>query len=346
MPSGVKNIAEYFSSLARFRRDGVRDERLDRCFEMAETRLQAMGAGSLGGFAIPSQFSTDLRFVEPDQAVVRPRATVIQAGSPPDSEYSLPTLDQTGSGNLLGGVVLAHLGEGVEMVETAAHLREVTMQPKEISAYIVCTNQVLTNWESSGAIVGGLLKRAMIICEDADFLFGDGVNKSIGLVNCGASIAYNRAGAKSISYPDVYGMFAKLLQRGGSPVWCGSPTIIPQLAAMVDSGGHSVWVGGEGKLAGSVANALPNSLFGVPLLFNDRLPVLGNKGDLMLLNPWYYLIKDGSLYAASSDQVLFTSNKTIFKIVFHVDGKPWMSAPLPLEGGGAGDVISPFVILD
>ncbi|GAF94934.1 unnamed protein product, partial [marine sediment metagenome] len=89
----------------------------------------------------------------------------------------------------------------------------------------------------------------------------------------------------------------------------------------------------------------PDTLFGYPLMFSDRSPGLGTTGDLMLCDLSYYLIKDGSgPFVAISPHVHFTTNRSVIKIFWNVDGEPWLSAPLPLEGSVA-NTVSPFVIL-
>ena len=67
-------------------------------------------------------------------------------------------------------------------------------------------------------------------------------------------------------------------------------------------------------------------------------------GDLILADWGYYLVKDGSgPFVAASEHVLFTSNKTIIKIFWNVDGAPWLQAPIAEENGYQ---VSPFVALD
>ena len=182
--------------------------------------------------------------------------------------------------------------------------------------------------------------------EDYDFMLGNGVNKALGFVNCAAGISHARSGAGAIDFTDCYGMMARMLMRGsGSYVWLASQTTIPQLAAMVDAGNHAVWLGGT-ALKNAGAQGLPGTLLGLPVIFADRLPALGTKGDLSLVNLSYYLVKNGSgPFIASSEHVYFTSNKTVFKIVWNVDGHPWLSEPLQLEGS-TSDTVSPFVILE
>jgi HK97 family phage major capsid protein len=337
---GFRNIGEYFYTLAAFKRDGRRDDRLDACY--AENREQSMATGSAGGFAVPSAFDATVRQVTPQDQLVRPRATVIPAGNPPDALLTFPTLDQTSSQNMYGGVVITHSGEGVTMSETSFKLREGSLEPKELSAYIAVTNKLLLNWEAGNEFITRQLQWAVRGTEDYDMLRGDGVNKCVGIINSAASIAYSRTTPNTISFSDVVGMLSRV-KMGGSLVWAASQTVIPQLAAMVDAGNHAVWLGGANP--GAAANAAPSTLLGFPLMFVDRMPALGTKGDLCLLNLPYYLVKDGSgPMVASSEHILFLSNKTVFKVVWNVDGRPWLTEPITLEGT-TSNTVSPFVVL-
>jgi HK97 family phage major capsid protein len=87
------------------------------------------------------------------------------------------------------------------------------------------------------------------------------------------------------------------------------------------------------------------TLLGLPLVYTDLLPALGGKGDLMLANFQYYLIKDGyGVEIAASEHVYFTTNRTVIKAFWNVDGKPWLTAPITLRDKVTK--VSPFVILD
>jgi HK97 family phage major capsid protein len=337
-----RNIAEYLHAIARMKADGIRDPRLDALYERRE---QTMGTGASGGFAVPDAFDSELRLVQSQQGIVRSRATVIPAGSPPDAKLSFPALDQTSDKNFYGGVTIVHTGEGVTMTETQLNLREVSLEPKEMSAYIVVTQKLLNNWEAAGRVITGTLSSAITGQEDYDFMRGNGVNKALGFINCAAAITYTRAGAGAVSFADCYNMLSKILMRGGSYIWLCSQTVIPSLAAMVDVGNHAVWLGGQGT-SGAAQGPLPSTLMGFPLVFSDRLPALGTKGDFNLVNLSYYCIKDGSgPLAASSEYIYFLSNKVVFKVVWNVDGHPWLTEPLGLEGS-TSNTVSPFVILN
>lgn len=333
------NIGEYFWSIAARHYDHRPDKRLDA---LTETREQSFGSGAMGGFALPEQFKPEIWQVDPQEAIVRTRATVIPAGDPPDAKLIMPSLDQTAAQNIYGGVVMTHTGEALALTETDAHLRQITMEPKKIAGYIVCTNELLNNWAAASSFITGQMSKARIGQEDYDFLRGNGVNKSIGVINSPARITVTRSAANTIAWIDVYSMFARA-KFGGNLVWLVSQTAIPQLVTIVDAGNHSIWLGGA--LMGSARDAMPPTLMGIPVVFADRLPALGTEGDIVLADLSYYLIKEGSgPDVALSTELLFLSDRVVFRVTWRVDGKPWLTEPIGLEGVTTS-TISPFVTL-
>jgi HK97 family phage major capsid protein len=337
---GFESLGEMVYAMSELKRNNKPNDRLMAL--LVESREQQMGSGNTGGFAIPPAFRDTLLLAVSQAGIIRPRATVIPAGSPADVQMSIPALDQTTGGNMFGGVTLVHTGEGMTMTETTAKLREINFEPKEISGYIVVTNKLLANWSAASAVLDRLLMGAMAAQEDYDFLRGSGVNMALGIINSPAAILVGRNTASDVKFADIYGMVARM-KMGGSPIWIASQTIIPSLATLVDSGNHAIWLGGNGTA--SASQQMPSTLFGYPLYFSDRMPSLGTKGDLCLIDPSYYVIKDGSgPFLTWSEHVWWTSNKTGVKIVWNVDGKAWLTEPLQLEGD-ISKTISPFVIL-
>ncbi len=337
---GFSNIAELMWAVKEVK-SGRTDERLSI---LREQREQSMGTGSAGGFALPSQFIDNVLQAPTQAGVIRPRATVIPAGTPPDAELVLPSLDQTAGENMYGGVVISHGGEGITLTETDMALRQVSYTPKQMNAYVVISNKLLRNWATAGQFVSMQLTKAVGAAEDYDFLRGDGVNKSIGLINSPAAIGYNRATANLVDFPDVYGMLARA-KMGGNLVWLASQTIIPELASMVDAGGHAVWLGSKGDGLPGAAGQMPSTLMGYPLFFVDRLPALGTKGDLVLADLSYYFIHDGSWALGLSTELYFLTDRSIFRVIHNVDARPALTEPLQLEGA-TGTTVSPFVVLD
>ena len=169
------------------------------------------------------------------------------------------------------------------------------------------------------------------------FISGTGVAQPLGFLGHASAINVARAAPAAIAYADCVNMLAGLLVRQGSPVWIGNPTTLPQLMTMASALGQLVW-------QPSAREGAPDMLLGLPFLRNERQPVLGTAGDLMLVNLSYYVIKDGAaLTIDASQHMRFTSNQTIIRAVWNVDGQPTLNTPLLLEDGATQQ--SPFVVL-
>lgn len=300
---------------------------------------QRMDTGSAGGFLIPQQFRSEILRVEPGASIVRPRARVIPAGSPPDAAISIPALDQTGDapGNMFGGVEVKWIAEGQTKPETDASFREIKLEPFEVAGHVVVTDKLLRNWQAAGPFLEGLLRGAVNQAEDFAFISGDGVGKPLGYLNSDAVVNVNRAGANGVTYADLVGMLAKLLMRGGSPVWIASQSVLPAIMNLKDEDGRLIYVANAREGVGQ-------TLLGYPLIWNNRAAGLGTRGDISLVDFNYYLVKDGSgPFVATSEHVHFKENKTVVKIFWNVDGQPWLTGPFKEENGYE---VSPFVLLD
>ncbi|MBN9079663.1 MAG: phage capsid protein [Rhizobiales bacterium 65-79] len=292
-----------------------------------------------GGFMVPTQFRSTIMSVSPQDALVRPRANVIPAGSSPDAGITMPALDQSGSnpGNVFGGMTFSWIEEGGDKPETDAELRGVSLVPHEIAGFVTVTDKLLRNWQASAAFLENLMRGGVSAAEDYAFLRGTGVTKPLGALNAPVLKTVNRQIANQIVYLDLLKMTSILLMRGGQPVWSAPQSALIWFGQLQDPEGHYIW-------KPDARDGFAGTLMGYPLRWNNRAPALGSKGDLLFADWSYYLIKDGSgPFVAASEHVKFTSNKTVVKIFWNVDGAPWMNAPFTEENGYE---VSPFVALD
>lgn len=323
---GFASFGEFVQTL-RFRPN---DDRF------VETRGQSMGVGSEGGVLVPTKFRDQILMIDPQGAIVRPRATVIPPDDAhPDAGITMPALNQVGYG-MYGGVQVDWIGEGGDKPETSAKFTDVNLLPKEAAGHIVVTDKLLRNSAAADSVLRTLLRGAKIAAEDDKFLNGNGQGAPLGILKAAATLTVNRATASKIGYVDVAGMYAKA-KLGGSLVWTASQSILLQLMNMTDGDGRLIW-------QPSAREGEPDRLLGRPILWNERSPQLGSRGDLVLTDYSYYMIQDGTPLAISaSEHVYFKQNKTVIKAFWLVDGQPWLAGPITQEGGYQ---VSPFVALD
>lgn len=305
-------------------------------------RAMTMADGTSAGILVPDQFSSMFLKIAPEAAIVRPRATVIPAGSPPDGKLPIPALSQ-GTAGVYSGVTFQWTAEGGAKPETSATLDLIELEPKEISGHVVVTDKLLRNAPACTGLIEGLFQDAKIGAEDYAFLRGNGVGKPLGLLNSPGRKNVARASAGDITYADILNMLAGQNPDDlGSCIWIANQSTLVKLMQIKDSGNNNIFWGGYGS---PISGAMPQSLAGRELRFTGRTPTLGNAGDLMLVNLKYYLIKDGSgPFLGMSDQVYFLSNKTVIKFFWNVDGQLWTRTPLTLEDGTT--TVSPVVVLN
>jgi HK97 family phage major capsid protein len=330
-PAEFSCLGEFIHSVAM--------NRNDRRLQNVEYRDQEMGTGSAGGFAVPEKFKPELLQVAAQPAALRPRCTVLPATAPPDAKITMPALDQTAAANMYGGVIVYKVAEGATLTETTAALKEVSLEPNALGAYVNLTNKLLRNWQGSSNVISGLLSKAMIGYEETQFLSGNGVAGPTGVTVAGATVLYSRSVASTIVTADINGMITRF-KFGGNPIWIASQTTLPQLLKLFEIGTYQ-----QNLFMFDYRQGIPATLLGYPLIFHDRSPALGTTGDLALLDMQYYLVQDGSgPFVSASEHVSFTADKTVIKIIWNVDGKPWLTAPIPLEGA-TSNTVSPFVVL-
>ena len=89
--------------------------------------------------------------------------------------------------------------------------------------------------------------------------------------------------------------------------------------------------------------ALPMTLFGIPIVFTEKLPVLGDSVDIILGDLSYYWIGDRQdSEISASIHAKFTSNQTVWRFSHRVDGQSALNGLITLTDGST---VSPFVSL-
>ncbi|GBU21073.1 hypothetical protein R80B4_00962 [Fibrobacteres bacterium R8-0-B4] len=313
-------------------------------FNPSSAKLQTrdvttMGDGPGVGYMVPQQFDFTLRAISPQEAAVRPRATVIPAGAPPDAAITLVALDQSGSKGVYSGVTVNWVGElGPRLTAGNPTVRQIELKPNEVSGWIDVSDKLLRNSEAAGALVSRLLRQAIISAEEHAFISGPagtGTGKPRGFLNSPATIAIARETVGQITYKDIINMFARRMR--GNYVWLANQTIAPALMQIKDTAGNLIW-------QPSARDGAPGTLLGLPLVENERQPAIGAKGDLMLVDLSYYAIKDGSPLSIFIDPYTQKVNATTrIYAWWNVDGQALLNSPLTLEDGVT--TVSPFVAL-
>jgi len=301
----------------------------------------AESAGVTGGYLVPAEFVPQVLQVAAENAIVRPRAYIqpMKARS-----LTIPMLNQTtqpssGSTYFFGGLSASWTEEGAAKTETEPVFKQLELVAHKLAGYTQASDELLAD---SAVALESLLVRlfggAVAWIEDYNFLRGNGVGKPLGVLNSPALLTVARNTASDVKLADINGMMAKFLPSSwGKGVWLCNITTFPKIAILADAAGNQVFIP-------NIQGPSPGTIYGMPLIFTEKLPALGTEGDVLLADFSYYVIGDRqALSIQSSTDYAFINDLTTWRFVHRVDGQPWLDAPIYLQD--ASNQVSPFVAL-
>jgi len=339
---GEDGFGDYVADVMAASRTGQRPSKRLISMHDGETEKRQLNtlSGADGGWFMPEQWSNQLLTIPEDGLFLKSLCRTLPAGTPPNAEIKIRSLDQTGSKGLYGGVTVYSAKEADDVTETnTPKLRVISLKPEKIGAYYELTEELRANAATMGGLVGPLLQGAIASFEDDKIQGGTGAGEYLGFDGCSAEISIDRSVANEVNYIDLINMMARILTRGNFVWMCSRVDMLPQLATLTDGAGQLIW-------ARDANTGLPTaSLMGIPIFWNEISPSLGSAGDLRLVNLDYYLIKPGMGAMIDSDKTYshFKAGIETIRMTYYSDGKPWLTSPLTLRDGT--NTVSPFVSL-
>lgn len=300
------------------------------------------GTGGQGGYLVPTEFVPNLLMAAAEQSVVRSKATVIPMTS---RSVQIPALDlasdpASGDTQFLGGLTASWTEEASALVQKDPSFKQVEIVAYELSGYSVVSNTLMAD-SAVGleALLTRLFGGAIAWYEDHAFLRGNGVGKPLGMMESAAAIAVTRNTANDFKLVDAARMLGRLLPGWSSKAtcWVMSPSVVEKVIQMSDSSSRAVWIP-------NAREALPMTLFGLPIAISEKMKQLGAAKDVLLADMRHYLIGDRQqIEIAFSEHFKFSNNQGAWRFVSRVGGQPWLRGPANLAE--QSDTVSPFVYL-
>ena len=329
----------------------------------------AEGSGQTGGYTVPPQYMNELLTIAAEDGFIEQKAKVIPMNS---RTAQWPMLDITtaqarGTSPYFGGILAQWQPEAASISETEPQFRLTDWTAWDLVLYAVSSNQLLAdNGIGLDALLTQLFGQAITWYKEYAFLQGSGAGATmpLGITNSPATLAQTRLVANRFLMADAASMMARLQIRSWSDAcWIVHQSVIPQLILMVDGGagvgafgsGATTSYPGGNRLAwlppqgadgrGPAGCKLPQAfLNGLPLYITEKLPQLGSRGDVMLVDWSRYVIGQRlDLQIDVSPHFLFRNNQLAWRVIARVDGKPWLNNVITDQSGWT---VSPFVVLN
>lgn len=341
-----------FHGLADFVRSAVAAAR-----GMPDPRLRAMprmgsseGTGSDGGFLVPGQLVTEILEMAFQTAKLASLVRTIPMLSNNLTVAGWGTHSHVD--NKYGGVRGYWEGETDSATPQGAKAREISFKAKKNFVLVRCSNELLSDAPGASEQLGLVMSEAIGIDIEQAILDGNGVSRPLGILQSPACITVTKESgqtADTIVYENLAGMLSRLHPAShGRAIWIISQTTLKQLLAVfmpisdVSYGGSNGIVGGQ-PLIQPAANGT-FTLLGRPVILSEHSPVLGDAGDIALVDPQQYLLAvRPSLGIETSMHIYFDSDETAFRLINRLDGAPRWAAPITPATGS--ETCSPFVRL-
>jgi HK97 family phage major capsid protein len=345
------DMGEYVQSVlsqhSHFRNANVLAAKLQNAREV--TNSFGSEVPDAGGFLIPEEFRGDMLQWSLENSIVRPRATVIPMST---LRVNIPIVDDTTHvSSVFGGITAYWEEEAATLTESQASFGRITLDAKKFTIYCEIPNELLADAQALNGWLGSQLPKALAWHEDVAFLTGSGAGQPEGVVGSPGSVSVSaRSGqtAGSIIYENLVDMYSRMLPQSlPNSVWVAAIDTFPQLATMslsVGTGGSALFVG-NGTPANAAAGTPPMTILGRPVIFTEKVGPLASKGDINLIDFGFYLLGDRqAMTADSSPHFKFSSDKTAFRLIERVDGRPWIQTAITAHNNSS-NTLSPYVNL-
>ena len=175
---------------------------------------------------------------------------------------------------------------------------------------------------------------------------GDGVGKPLGLLHSKGLLAVDKESSQAagtFTGANAIKMQARAMPRHRDRLaWLMHPDVeeqLPYLAIQSGEAAKFLW-----NPEGGLGNFDTQRVLNKPVLFEDSCSALGSKGDILLVDPYMYiLLTKGTAKQDWSIHVEFLTDQNCFRMVFRCNGAPKVSKPLTIKN--STKTRSPFVAL-
>jgi len=298
---------------------------------------------AFGGALIPESFDSELRVLELESAIVQPRATVINMNTP---TMLFPYVDWSSNASgagVYGGWTFHMVGEGQTIPTSETKFGRVKLEVNKQVAGAEVPNELMADASSLDGWIRQSLPAGAAYEKDYLFLHGNGAGQPLGVLNSPATITVAKESGQAddtIIVENILKMYSRLLPSSKSrAVWMVNPTTFAQLMTL----SIPVGTGGAPIALVNIASAPNPTILGRPVIETEKLPALGNEGDVLLADWSYYLVGlRGGSGLESSPHPQFMNDMTVLRYIQRFDGRPWVQSAFTPRNG---ETLSPFVAL-
>ena len=338
------SIGEQLAAIYNFRKNHVEDKRLQQVNNAVLGANEGVGAD--GGFAIQTDFASAIMESAVQMSPLLNRLDRYTCSSAANSMRWISADETDVSKSVFGGVQMYWAAEGAAVGASKPQFKEMKLDLEKMMGFLYCTDEMLQDaaFMSGFASTGFTLAADRLLTEAV--IAGDGVGKPLGLIKSKALITVDKEQSQTAGTfvgNNAVKMQARAMPRGRERlVWLMHPDLEEQLPYLSIQSGEAakfLW-----NPEGGLGNFDTQRVLNKPVLFEDSCSALGTKGDIMLVDPFQYiLLTKGAAKQDWSIHVEFLTDQNCFRMVYRCNGAPKVNKPLTIKN--STKTRSPFVAL-
>jgi HK97 family phage major capsid protein len=318
----------------------------ERLFKNAATGANTQ-VDSEGGFLVESEMMTGIMKKTYEYSQVASRCQRSQVGANSNGViFNVLNEDSRATGSRFGGIQGYWIGEAGTITASQPELKQKEIKLNKLAGLCYATEELLQDGTALVSSIQEDFPNEFAWLLDDAILNGSGAGKPRGIANGGSVVTVAKEtgqAADTIVYENVLKMWSRMWARSRmNAVWYINQDCEPELATMAQVIGTS---GVPVYLPANGVSGMPyNTLFGRPVIPIEQAKTVGDKGDILLVDPSQYrIIEKGGIRADSSIHVKFLSDQMAYRFIYRVGGDPiWDSAITPAN---SSNTLSPYVNL-
>jgi HK97 family phage major capsid protein len=335
---------------------------------ITRTGTDSLSGGATYGFSLKPEYLGNLFEISMEEQVFANAAQQIPVGQgievywPAWDQYQPPTtVNGIQQSAVFAGISLGYVGEISTRPSSDGLLNMIKYKIVDLTGFTTLSRDfVVDNYVGMDSAITRMFGRAIGWMRDYMSIQGAGMGKPQGYFNSSATLVVSRAVSSKIRPVDLTTMI-----QNTSPMvwkdlrWITNITTYNQLAILYDGTNYvfqpnalisqamelSIMNRAEGGMNANRVHRPMGTLLGFPLYFSEKVPTLGNTGDLSLVAPSQYGIANRSgLEVAVSEHRYFELDEIAYRFKDRHDMKSLWRAPYQ-QADGSSTKVSPFVIL-
>ena len=242
---------------------------------------------------------------------------------------------------VFGGLAAAWEEEIPTLSEQSPTTRQISFHARKLMILTQASTEMTTDAPSYENMLGEALVQSTAWQLDYALLRGDGAGKPLGCITADSRVSVAKESSQTAAtlwYDNCLKMFSRLHPASyATAIWCCNPTCLPELFTLdYHESATALGSGLVGDMRYEPFKEVSGTftLFGRPVLVTEKLPVLGQEGDLVLIDPTQYaLAMRQEVVVEKSSHAGFVTDSSYYRSKLRCDGQPlWAKAMTPRAG--------------